>query len=266
MQKDLGAPVSITFNSPFYTAAQYPVITQIMEQCMDHGFSSFIVADPGLIHFLFTRGLTQNMRLTVSGEIGQQNHPLIEILRSYNARRIIFHRDVQIADMAEIIRLDRQAHPAQPLDFEAFFLNELCQFTGAFCCSLHCDELSHICHMPYRLTPRFSDSVRPATAISANTEAFPRDISLGQSGCGFCALYKLQSACVTLLKIVSRGNYSEMTIRDLQATRKAINLAASAADEADYLSMLHAALFPNGCSGNCYYAESSGIRAFRQFH
>ena len=28
-----------------------------------------------------------------------------------------------------------------PTEFEAFALNELCQFSGAFCNSLHCDEI-----------------------------------------------------------------------------------------------------------------------------
>ena len=35
------------------------------------------------------------------------------------------------------------------LEFEAFVLNRLCQFTGAFCNSLHCDELGHLCRVPY---------------------------------------------------------------------------------------------------------------------
>ncbi len=31
-------------------------------------------------------------------------------------------------------------------------MNELCQFTGAFCNSLHCDEMGYLCRVPYLLT------------------------------------------------------------------------------------------------------------------
>mgnify|MGYP000152237555 CR=1 FL=1 len=35
--------------------------------------------------------------------------------------------------------------------YEAFALNELCQFSGAFCNSLHCDEMGYLCRVPYRV-------------------------------------------------------------------------------------------------------------------
>lgn len=38
-----------------------------------------------------------------------------------------------------------------PDEYEAFILNELCHFSGAFCNSLHCDELTHLCRVPYEL-------------------------------------------------------------------------------------------------------------------
>ena len=37
------------------------------------------------------------------------------------------------------------------LEYEAFAMNELCHFHGAFCSSLHCDELCHMCHVPYKI-------------------------------------------------------------------------------------------------------------------
>ena len=36
-------------------------------------------------------------------------------------------------------------------EFEAFVLNEMCQFTGAFCNSLHCDEMGYLCKVPYQI-------------------------------------------------------------------------------------------------------------------
>ncbi len=45
-----------------------------------------------------------------------------------------------IASQREV---DKQAgiRPEAGMEFEAFVLNEMCQFTGAFCNSLHCDEM-----------------------------------------------------------------------------------------------------------------------------
>ena len=45
-----------------------------------------------------------------------------------------------IASQREV---EKQAgiRPEEGMEFEAFVLNEMCQFTGAFCNSLHCDEM-----------------------------------------------------------------------------------------------------------------------------
>lgn len=37
------------------------------------------------------------------------------------------------------------------MNLRAFALNELCQFSGAFCNSLHCDEMGHLCRVPYKI-------------------------------------------------------------------------------------------------------------------
>ncbi|MCI7813394.1 MAG: peptidase U32, partial [Robinsoniella sp.] len=47
-----GVPVHLTFNSLYYTPEQYPVIADIISQCMDCGFETFIIADPALIVYL----------------------------------------------------------------------------------------------------------------------------------------------------------------------------------------------------------------------
>lgn len=59
--------------------------------------------------------------------------------------RIIFHRKNTVASMRQMI----EAVNAERLEFEAFALNELCQFTGAFCNSLHCDEMGYLCRTTY---------------------------------------------------------------------------------------------------------------------
>ncbi len=57
-------------------------------------------------------------------------------------------------------------------EFEAFVLNEMCQFTGAFCNSLHCDE------MGYLLQSSLSDRNLKKTG-NAGPEIFNQEINGG---------------------------------------------------------------------------------------
>ncbi|MFQ8776683.1 MAG: hypothetical protein ACLR78_03340 [Roseburia sp.] len=50
-----------------------------------------------------------------------------------------------------MIRHEREKGSRGVYEFEAFALNELCQFSGAFCNSLHCDEMGHLCRVPYKI-------------------------------------------------------------------------------------------------------------------
>ena len=97
------------------------------------------------------------------------------------------------------------------LEFEAFVLNELCQFTGAFCNSLHCDELGHLCRVPYELG-RVRRKLLSGNDVNFDDEALTLDEEgylCGATGCGLCALYALQRAGITHLKLVGRGNHAD---------------------------------------------------------
>ena len=71
---------------------------------------------------------------------------MLKTFEKRNLKRLIFHRKNSIEDMGSII-----SKAGQTTEFEAFALNEMCQFTGAFCNSLHCDEMCHLCLVPYEL-------------------------------------------------------------------------------------------------------------------
>ena len=58
----------------------------------------------------------------------------------------------------------------------------------------------------------------------------------GETGCGLCALYQLQEAGITHLKLVGRGNYTDLNVI--------------------YRKNLKEELFTYGCSENCYYKEN----------
>lgn len=72
--------------------------------------------------------------------------------------------------------------------------------------------------------------------------------ALGAGGCGLCALPALCRAGVTHLKLVGRGNRPERMVRDIRALKAALSLS-----ESDFPAEMKRCLFPNGCSGACYY-------------
>ena len=247
MVKKYEKPVHLTFNSLYYIPEQYLEIANIIIRCMSIGFQSFIIADPAL-----------------------------------NLKRLIFHRKNSIEDMGSII-----SKAGQTTEFEAFALNEMCQFTGAFCNSLHCDEMCHLCLVPYELgrirecvsaENRLKTSPLPVKLQenemknigSAENVDEPEDDSYlcGQTGCGLCALYSLKKAGITHLKLVGRGNYIDYMERDIRNLRKALeilkdvldmektgNIPAGLKAEETYISQMKKELFGSAgkCSGMCYY-------------
>ena len=61
------------------------------------------------------------------------------------------------------------------------------------------------------------------------------------------------SAEITHLKLVGRGNYTEHMEKDIRNLRKALDILDAAEDERDFQCTIKRTLFPNGCSGQCYY-------------
>lgn len=242
MNSVYGVPVSITLNSLYYTPEQYPILADYIEQCITDGFSSFIVADMALLVYLHEQGIDKQIQLHISGELSEINHLTIAQGKALGADRVIFHRKTTLADMKACVSTQPE------LEYEAFVLNEMCHFHGAFCSSLHCDELPHACLIPYQLggvhSPLHWEEKTPDTPVRG---------CVGQSGCGLCALWRMKQAGISYGKLVSRGNFLEDTVRDIRAFRVALDILNDSADELSFQTQLKRQLFPDGCSGTCYY-------------
>lgn len=151
-------------------------------------------------------------------------------------------------------------------EFEAFILNEMCQFTGAFCNSLHCDELGHLCRIPYWLKPLKESctgssfrQLRPSVPAASpqtslpHTPDLPEGYLCGATGCGLCALYRLREIGITHLKLVGRGNYTDFMEQDIRMLRQALAILETSTSEKDFQLNMREQLFPQGCSSHCYY-------------
>ena len=253
-----GKPVKLTFNSLYYTGEQYPVIAEIITQCMAAGFENFIIADPALI--LYLRQQKINCGIHLSGETAEVNRGMLEQMLPFGIRRVIFHRKNSLEDMQSCIK-----EADFPHEYEAFILNELCHFSGAFCNSLHCDELTHLCRVPYELgdlhKKEETDAVQKDVAETDRIQGkegqgLPLDEEgylTGSTGCGLCALYRMKQIGITHLKLVGRGNYTDFMEKDIRQLRKALDILEKSDNELQYQKIMKASLFPDGCSQNCYY-------------
>ena len=253
-----GKPVELTFNSIYYTGEQYPVIAEIITQCMAAGFENFIIADPALM--LYLRQQKINCGIHLSGETAEVNRGMLEQMLPFGIRRVIFHRKNSLEDMQSCIK-----EADFPHEYEVFILNELCHFSGAFCNSLHCDELTHLCRVPYELgnlhkkeeTDAAQKDVAETDRIQGKEgKGLPLDEDgylTGSTGCGLCALYRMKQVGITHLKLVGRGNYTDFMEKDIRQLRKALDILENSDSEAQYQKKMKASLFPDGCSRNCYY-------------
>lgn len=266
-------PVHLAFNSLYYRQEQYEEITQIIQQCRSIGFDSYILADPALLVYLRKEKIDCEVHL--SGDLGTVNSAMTEVFAKEYPKRIIFQRKNTISEMRAVIRhITAQKEAARkewtyPTEFEAFALNELCQFSGAFCNSLHCDEMGYLCRVPYWKKPMsFSESKlekqeknRPGENISISEWDSASELMnpvsedgylCGATGCGLCTLKQLSDAGITHLKLVGRGNYTDFMERDIRNLRRTLEILEDSSTEEEYIRAMKAELFRNGCSHMCY--------------
>lgn len=242
MIKELGVPVTITLNSLFYLPQQYPLLYRIIEECLELGFDSFILADPAAVMQWRDQMQGTEAALYLSGEFGELNRGVLSVARRWGSKRVIFHRKTSLREMRDMIRRERELYPEAPMEYEAFAMNEMCHYHGGFCHTVHCDALAPMCHVPWRLNGREQELDKSASVP-------------GAGGCALCALWEMQRIGITHLKLVSRGNYCEDTVRDIRTLRRALELLEEASSEKEYLHRMRAVLFPDGCSENCYYPQ-----------
>lgn len=260
-------PVSIAFNYLYYLEEQYEIIGDIIKDLISIGFNDFIISDIGLLLYLKENNI--NCCIHLSGECAEINSLSIEFFNKLNISRYIFHRKNTLYDMKSCITNNK----VKNLQYEAFILNERCHYTGAFCNSLHCDEMEHICKLPYELS-KISKESSGFKEVDKRIEAYYNELEsedfeefsiedeedndtylLGSTGCGICSLKELKNAGVTHLKVVGRGNSIDNMIRDVENLKKAILMLENIDDNNMYKEEVKNTFFLNKCSGQCYYYE-----------
>lgn len=245
-------PVSITFNYLYYLEEQYEIIAETIKELMDIGFNDFIIADIALLLYLKEKDISFSIHL--SGECAEINRLSIDFFNMFNVSRYIFHRKNLIEDMKDCIKSNKM----KKLEYEAFILNERCHYTGAFCNSLHCDEMIHLCKMPYKLCKvnKNDESLHDIERkYKLNYEKYKVEDSymLGSTGCGLCYLQKLNEAGITHLKVVGRGNSIVNMEKDVQNLKRCLKILEEINQNEVFQDKIKKDIFHGNCSGLCYY-------------
>lgn len=256
-------PVKVTLNSLLYSQSQYDMILDLIKQYMELGFDTYIIADIGL--FLFLRESGISCKIHISGEMPAINTMTIDLLMQYGFTRIIFPRKTSITDMEGCIQ-----KYGSKLEYESFILNESCIYTGAFCNTIHCDELKNACYLPYNfnlinkdnndfnLFYRYLQMIR--TRSSRRRDNNEEQHIIGNSGCGLCYIKKLHEIGVTNLKIVGRGRDINNLVEDITSVNKAIQFADQYSQD-DYKQKILDEFFYGKCKNSyafCYYPQQRG--------
>ncbi len=263
--EETGVPVKITMNSLYYTTDKYPHLVNLIRQLTEIGIDTFIIADVALILYLREKGIPCNIHL--SGEASPLNRLNINFYGQFEISRYVFPRKTTIPEMKSCI----ESITAEGVTFEAFILNALCSFTGAFCSSLHCERRDFGCAIPYRTVP-IHQQTRKFTEQQSSlpiVDTYERDLmkkiknkeqlmkpslnNLGVSGCGLCRLPELKEAGVTHLKVVGRGEAQGQLLFDIRSLKEIIAESGRVTDKKEFARKVKDNYFKGSCPSLCYY-------------
>lgn len=257
-------PIKLTLNSLLYSQGQYEMILDLIKQYMELGFDTYIIADLGLFVFLRENGIA--CKVHISGEMPAINTETIDLLMQYGFTRVIFPRRMSITDMEGCIQ-----KYGSILEYESFILNEGCVYTGAFCNTIHCDELKNACYLPYNINLinkdkhdfhlffRYLQMIKARNSKRDNIHAEQHII--GESGCGLCYIKKLREIGITNLKIVGRGRNVNNLIEDIVSVNKALQLTDQYSQD-DYKQKILDVFFDGQCKNSyvfCYYPQNEQV-------
>lgn len=242
--------VYITFNANCYSESQ---ITYIQENYFPKfrkiGVDGIIVSTPNLGTAVIQSGFSP----IASTMCTIYNSDILLYYYNLGFRRFIFPRDITLDEIQMMTKRFPDA------EFEAFFMRNGCVFSDGYCLGTHKRGIGALCSFL-----RSSEKI-----ISTDYCGFKmkHDIELNdyiykkafhKQACGMCALFKLQGAGITSLKIVGRADSCEEILRDIELTKRNIQIMSECYSEKEYLEKME---LPYNSyelcqlGFNCYYPE-----------
>ncbi|MAG21924.1 MAG: hypothetical protein CL943_01280 [Candidatus Diapherotrites archaeon] len=249
------AKVFLTLNAHYYSEKQLPIVMKQAGKALDLGVDSLIVADSALIPEL-RKEFDADVSLSTGNPVF--NNSALDFFKQLGVSRVVFPRHLSLKEIEELSKHAKKIGLAT----EGFVLNVLCPHIDGLCTFQHLVEknISFVpagplaCRMPFK-----------ATAISSRPEESKRvsenHVQLWENtllrDCGLCAVREFRKFGIDTVKIAGRAHSLEKKISDVEATKKAINLASTKNAEQfkEVCKGIYFDLFHNSCDYiHCYYA------------
>ena len=230
-----GKEILVAFNETSYNQNQIKLITNLLDQLSAIHVDGIIVADLPLL--LEIKKRNYNFKISLSGEANCTSSAAVEFYKEMGIQRVVFPRHISIREMNEIIKSNPD------LEYEAFFLNEGCFFSGGYCFGIHHECYAPLCRASqFKLKANNRESVAnelfEKTKIEGTLKyacgAYSSYNGVAISKCGLCSLKLLKDISIGCLKIVGRtGDISEK-VKWIQIAKKAIELSNNINDYNEY--------------------------------
>lgn len=217
-----GGRFLLTLNNDYYSKEQYPLVLEEAERAANLGIDALLVADLGLILEIKDRGYPINLHLSILTAV--MNSEAARFYQDLGLKRVVLERTLTIGEIGEIVR------KVEGLEFEVFIAYGKCPNIEGLCTLFHHDDPKHRwpCGWEYK--------VAQGSGLGAQSVAAQNQWAKTARGdaCGLCAIYDLNEAGITSLKIAGRGRFTGHKLRAVQAVAKMRDLIRSGITREDF--------------------------------
>jgi collagenase-like PrtC family protease len=261
LAKSLGMGASLALNVR-YTTEQIPDVLDLALAWEQAGGAAVLISSLAVLIGLQERGSRLFRHISILANV--TNSHAVAFFRRLGARRVIFPRDLTIAEMAAVTA-------NQPdIEYEAMALNDKCRFIDGLCGFYHGttypDATASIfaydrkggggpptvyahdlCYAGHGCQVSFADE---------RGKPIPQPLrdDVNHPACAACSLLDLHGVGVRFLKIGGRGLPTELKLRAVSYLRNAGELALHGTS-LKRMRELYRDTFGQGCgSASCYYA------------
>lgn len=248
--KDKNKGVFITMNANEYSSNQIQYMKDhYFYRLKEAGVDGVILSDAEAICAAKSVGLNP----VSSTMCAIYNEDIARIYHDMGVNRMILPRDLSLNEIEQICRAMPEIH------FEAFFMRNGCIFSDCYCLGMHRPECGATCTYTRYGKSRYTHaytSFNDYNAVDVNDFLYRTAFHI--DACAMCALYRLNSIGIQSLKIVGRADDWDSVCRDIELTRKNIEIMEKANSEEEYLNnMIFPDNFPAKCREgiSCYYPE-----------
>ena len=248
--KNHGKKAFVTLNANAYSKEQI----KYME---DHYFPAlFNVQVDGVIMSdinAMMSAIKAGLKTVASTMCAIYNTEIANVYKNIGVKRMIFPRDLSLWEMQQICK------NLPDIQFEAFFMRNGCIFSDSYCLGMHRPECGATCtytrygkHLychDYKTFEDYHD-------VDVNDYLYRSAFHI--EACAMCALYRLKAIGINSLKIVGRADECDSVCKDIQLTKKNMEIADKCKTETEYLEkMIYPDNFPQKCRMgiSCYYPE-----------